>query len=259
MDDKCMHSFTGFDPSKDLPPSSLTRRGWIKRFMLGSAISPSCAALFLSEVTEAAQNGPGVLKLNVTTYPALATVGGSLQLNFSQIYKPLTINRATSTVFVTLDSVCTHAGCTVNKFLTMNGYMRCPCHGSRYDVYGRVIRGPADADLVSYKTTFSASSNVITVEVPTLGLNVNSVSLHSRSGNTTRLKLTFQVTAYSTYQVRYQSSLTGSSAIHPFATTPTGAATQTSLEPDDDGERTVYVDAEGDQAFFVVAIVLTEA
>jgi Rieske Fe-S protein len=236
----------------------LSRRSWIKRFLLGSAVSPSCAALFLSEVTEAAQSGPGVLKLNVATYPALATVGGSVQLNFNQIYKPLTINRATSIEFVTLDSVCTHSGCTVNKFLTVNGYMRCPCHGSRYDVYGRVIRGPADADLVSYKTTFSASSNVITVEVPTLGLNVNSVSFYSRSGNTTRLKLTFQVTAYSTYQVRYQSSLTGAYTVVPFATTPSDTATQTSLEPEDDGERTVYVDAVGDQGFFVVAIVLTE-
>ncbi len=236
----------------------LSRRGWIKRFLFGSAVSPSCAALFLSEVTEAAQSGPGVLKLNVATYPALATVGGSVQLNFSPIYKPLTINRATSTVFVTLDSVCTHAGCTVNKFLSANGSMRCPCHGSRYDVYGRVIGGPADADLVSYKTAFSPSSNIITVEVPSLGLNVNSVSFYSRSGNTTRLKLTFQVTAFSTYEVHYQSSLTGAYTVVPFAMTPTGAATETSLEHFDDGERTVYVDATGNQGFFVVAVVLSE-
>jgi nitrite reductase/ring-hydroxylating ferredoxin subunit len=236
----------------------LSRRGWIKRFLFGSAVSPSCAALFLSEVTEAAQSGPGVLKLSVATYPALATVGGSVQLNFSPIYKPLTINRATSTVFVTLDSVCTHSGCTVNKFLTVNGYMMCPCHGSRYDVYGRVIGGPADTDLVSYKTTFSPSSNVITVEVPSLGLNVNSISFHSRSGNTTRLKLTFQVTAFSIYEVRYQSSLTGAYTVVPFATTPTGAATEMELEHNDDGERTVYVDAAGNQGFFVVAIVMSE-
>ncbi|MCX6857351.1 MAG: Rieske (2Fe-2S) protein [Verrucomicrobia bacterium] len=189
-------------------------------------MSPSCAALFLSEVAEAAPNGIGVLRLNVATYPALATVGGSVQLNFSPIYKPLTINRATSTVFVTLDSVCTHAGCTVNKFLRGNGAMMCPCHGSRYDVYGRVIGGPADTDLVSYKTTFSPSSNVITVEVPSLGLNVNSVSFYSRSGNTTRLKLTFQVTAFSTNEVRYKSSLTGAYTDVPYATTPTGAATE---------------------------------
>ena len=236
----------------------LTRRSWIKRFLFGSAVSPSCAALFLSEVTEAAQSGPGVLKLNVATYPALATVGGSVQLNFSPIYKPLTINRATTTEFVTLDSVCTHSGCRVNKFLSANGSMTCPCHGSRFDVYGRVIQGPANADLVSYKTAFAPISNIITVEVPMLGLNVNSVSFHSRSGNTTRLKLSFQVTAFSTYEVRYQSSLTGAYTVVPFAITPTGAATQMVLEHNDDGERTVYVDAEGNQGFFVVAIVLSE-
>ena len=238
--------------------ADLSRRGWIKRFILGPAVSPSCASLFLSEVAEAAPNGPGVLRLSVAAYPALTAVGGSLQLNFSPIYKPLTINRATITEFVTLDSVCTHSGCKVNKFLSVNGFMRCPCHGSRYDVYGRVIQGPADADLVSYKTTFSPSSNEITVEVPTLGLNVNSVGFYSRSGSVTRIRLTFQVTALSTYQVRYQSSLAGAFTVLPFATTPTGAATQTSLTHNDDGERTVYVDVTGDRGFFVVAIVLTE-
>lgn len=91
-----------------------------------------------------------------------------------------------------------------------------------------------------------------------LGLNVNSVSFHSRSGNTTRLKLSFQVTSFSTYEVRYQSSLTGAYTVVPFAITPTGAATQMVLEHNDDGERTVYVDAEGNQGFFVVAIVLSE-
>lgn len=234
-----------------------TRRDWIKRYMLGSALAPTGAYLMLTELAEAAQTGPGMLRLNVANYSPLQAIGGSVQLRFSQIYPPLTINRASSTEFATLDSVCTHAGCTVNKFLSANGYMSCPCHGSRYDVYGRVIQGPADLDLTSYTTSFSASSGVITVEVPGLGLNVNAVSFHSRSGGTTRLKLTFQVTAFSTYQVRYQSSLGGNYTVVPFSNTPTGAATLTSLEHNDDGERTVYVDATGERGFFVVAVVLT--
>ncbi|MBI5023735.1 MAG: ubiquinol-cytochrome c reductase iron-sulfur subunit [Candidatus Omnitrophica bacterium] len=36
--------------------------------------------------------------------------------------------------------VCTHLGCIVSK--TSKGFA-CPCHGSRYDEKGRVIRGPA--------------------------------------------------------------------------------------------------------------------
>ena len=38
--------------------------------------------------------------------------------------------------------VCTHKGCTVNA-PDKEGNLQCPCHGSRYDVNGSVIQGPA--------------------------------------------------------------------------------------------------------------------
>ncbi|RMD92564.1 MAG: hypothetical protein D6814_16685 [Calditrichaeota bacterium] len=37
---------------------------------------------------------------------------------------------------------CTHLGCRVH-FLPDNHFFECPCHGSRYDAEGQVIRGPA--------------------------------------------------------------------------------------------------------------------
>lgn len=43
-------------------------------------------------------------------------------------------------------ALCTHLGCVV----TWNGSERswdCPCHGSRYDPYGKVLNGPAPTDL----------------------------------------------------------------------------------------------------------------
>jgi cytochrome b6-f complex iron-sulfur subunit len=42
--------------------------------------------------------------------------------------------------FVALSLVCTHLGCTVDE--TPDGFA-CPCHGSRYDGQGEVLRGPA--------------------------------------------------------------------------------------------------------------------
>ncbi|MCF8241978.1 MAG: Rieske (2Fe-2S) protein [Melioribacteraceae bacterium] len=38
-------------------------------------------------------------------------------------------------------SKCTHLGCTINKM--ENGVIVCPCHGSKYDLNGNVIEGPA--------------------------------------------------------------------------------------------------------------------
>lgn len=46
----------------------------------------------------------------------------------------------------TISPKCTHMGCTVgwnNKEKTWD----CPCHGSRYNKYGKVINGPAPRDL----------------------------------------------------------------------------------------------------------------
>jgi len=43
-----------------------------------------------------------------------------------------------------LGLVCTHLGCTVT--VTSSG-LSCPCHGSRFDRQGRVLKGPADRPL----------------------------------------------------------------------------------------------------------------
>jgi glycine/D-amino acid oxidase-like deaminating enzyme/nitrite reductase/ring-hydroxylating ferredoxin subunit len=43
-------------------------------------------------------------------------------------------------------AVCTHAGCIPSWNSTEKSW-DCPCHGSRFDRYGRVINGPANRDL----------------------------------------------------------------------------------------------------------------
>ena len=44
--------------------------------------------------------------------------------------------------------VCTHLGCTVSA---TPGELVCPCHGSIFDWKGKVLKGPADRPLPSYK------------------------------------------------------------------------------------------------------------
>jgi nitrite reductase/ring-hydroxylating ferredoxin subunit len=242
---------------KDMPQPFLSRRGWIKRFVLGTAVSSSGAVLMLAEVAEASTAKPARLRLRVADYPALQSTGGSVQLQFSSIYPPLTVNRVSTTEFATLDSVCTHAGCTVGKFIAANGYMRCPCHGSRYNARGQVVLGPAEANLNAFETTFDAAAGVIEAAVPGLGLNVNTFQQQAQTGGVKRLRLAFQATAFATYQVLYMTAPGGTPAVQSFSRTAGGVANQTSLTANDDAEFTVYVDATGERGFYVIALQLT--
>lgn len=46
--------------------------------------------------------------------------------------------------YYALSLVCTHLGCTVT---VTEDALSCPCHGSRFDRQGKVLKGPADRPL----------------------------------------------------------------------------------------------------------------
>jgi nitrite reductase/ring-hydroxylating ferredoxin subunit len=47
-----------------------------------------------------------------------------------------------------LSLICTHLGCTVT---VTDDALACPCHGSRFDRQGKVLKGPADRALERLK------------------------------------------------------------------------------------------------------------
>jgi Rieske Fe-S protein len=54
--------------------------------------------------------------------------------------------RAPSGELVALSRKCKHLGCGVGWNASLSTW-DCPCHGSRYDAHGTVIRGPAKQNL----------------------------------------------------------------------------------------------------------------
>ena len=45
-----------------------------------------------------------------------------------------------------MSAVCTHLGC-ITRFLSDENLIACPCHGSRFDLEGNVVHGPAPRPL----------------------------------------------------------------------------------------------------------------
>lgn len=60
--------------------------------------------------------------------------------------------------FTALSLVCPHLGCQVEP--TGDGFA-CPCHGSRFDVNGALVRGPADRAMSALKVQMAENGHVI--------------------------------------------------------------------------------------------------
>jgi|SRR5271157_1195849 len=60
--------------------------------------------------------------------------------------------------FSALSLVCTHLGCTVEQ---RGNSFACPCHGSRYDASGNVLRGPAQKPLRSLRIQITSNNGLI--------------------------------------------------------------------------------------------------
>lgn len=62
-----------------------------------------------------------------------------------------------------LSAVCTHLGC-ITRFLSDEGVIACPCHGSRFDLEGNVVHGPAPRPLPWIEVRTDAASGVLIVD-----------------------------------------------------------------------------------------------
>ena len=79
---------------------------------------------------------------------------------------PVLIVRESATRFAALSLLCTHMGCPVN--MPVRGILTCPCHGSQFDLEGKVLHGPAVYPLGQYTATYDAKRMTVTVnlEIP---------------------------------------------------------------------------------------------
>ena len=84
-----------------------------------------------------------------------------------ELYKGLNASRSKSPEYSVFSGVCTHLGCAPKYFpeveskpwdATWNGGFFCPCHGSMFDIVGRVFKGmPAPTNLIVPPHMFEGS------------------------------------------------------------------------------------------------------
>jgi len=242
----------------------IPRRRFVKGLFLGTAFSSILGKSWSSAYAATFAPEPQFpsFQVNVSDYPALQEEIGSVRLGVNPVgpddfpagrYYPVIINRDLNGFYV-LDSICKHAACVVGAFNTGDFAMRCPCHGSLYDIRGEVVEGPADEAMTALDFTFDGS-NTLTIVVPEMGFNVRSFLPDSQPG--TRIQLEFTAQGGVFYEVRFREKLTDPWQRAFFSRTPGGPANEELLLGNGD-PNTLYLDRTTPTGFYAISMILEE-
>jgi Rieske Fe-S protein len=110
----------------------------------------------LSSLNATVVNGAATLTVAGT---ALATTNGAAMVSTPNFGQVLVVRTDAASVSV-MTATCTHQQCTINGF--ENGTFQCPCHGSRFNATGGVVRGPATQPLRRFNATITGDTLSIT-------------------------------------------------------------------------------------------------
>jgi Rieske Fe-S protein len=103
----------------------------------------------------------GIVTVGIDPSSSLAKAGGAAIINNSS--GPLLIDHPSGTTYNAFSAICTHQGCTISNYDSGSSQFVCLCHGSRYDINGKVVQGPASTALQQYQTSFSNNQLLITL------------------------------------------------------------------------------------------------
>lgn len=232
----------------------MLRRTWLQGWLVGSVrvlAGAGASGVLLTRVSAAMQTGPGALFLALADFPALQSEGGSVLVQLSAVEAPLVVSRLPSDAFTALDATCTHDGCMVNPYDKLQACIECPCHGSQFDIQGRVLAGPAEEDLASFPVTFDGAGEV-KVLLPNLPSDARPIVVHRKLSGSMRMKLSIEVKKGRRYRLRFQRDVSRPFEPVLFAVTPFGKADKSEVKASGDGTRHLYADVLTSRGFFEV-------
>jgi cytochrome b6-f complex iron-sulfur subunit len=141
-----------------------TRRAFIGRagVVLGAVPLTGLVSGCMATTVHIVRPDAGQLRLDVAAMPDIGPDGEGLAVvQVEGEDAPLFVIRVNNTSFITLSSICTHRGCTVE---VKSSRFECPCHGSRYSFQGEVQRGPAEQPLRRYRTTLLGNGRTLVID-----------------------------------------------------------------------------------------------
>jgi nitrite reductase/ring-hydroxylating ferredoxin subunit len=140
------------DPSPPAPES--TRRGMLLGVSLaGIAGTLTACGGSKADSGSASSGAPGGGQAQAAGGGTLGSAG-DIPVGGGKIFKDqkVVVTQPKQGEFKAFSAVCTHLGCTVDS--VSGGKIRCPCHGSAFNVAdGSVANGPADKPLGSKTVT----------------------------------------------------------------------------------------------------------
>ncbi|MEO7966833.1 MAG: Rieske (2Fe-2S) protein [Gemmatimonadaceae bacterium] len=136
----------------------LDRRGFLTQSMLVAAAAAlaACGAGGFESITAPASINSTV---NLSSYPALATVGGIALTSINGA--ALALVRTGATSFVALSRACPHEGTTLGT--NSSGGFTCPRHGARFNDSGTWIGGQRTTGMHSYPVTYDATAGTLAI------------------------------------------------------------------------------------------------
>lgn len=140
-----------------------------REFLTKAASSTVLATISLPILTSVIQScatsptGPNVTH-GTTTIDVSSLTADNQSFVSTTVYPdgtPILVIRKSATNYEALSMYCPHEGCQVNP--PQSNQIYCACHGSRFDLNGNVIAGPASSSLAKYTSVYNASAKTITV------------------------------------------------------------------------------------------------
>lgn len=128
------------------------------------AAGGACVGLALCACSSQKQKESMVTSGVVNLGPAADYPAGSASTKWMEKYGIVVVNE--SGTVVAIRPKCTHMGCIAKWDETEQQFI-CPCHGSRFDMLGRVIHGPAKKPLPA-EATKTGPDGTVTVDLDKL-------------------------------------------------------------------------------------------